>query len=48
MNTLMETDAKGRVSKELLLEAIDDFEKIILIQGNVFLNGKVRWLQKQK
>lgn len=27
MNTLMETDAKGRVSKELLLEAIDDFEK---------------------
>ena len=27
MNTLMETDAKERVSKELLLEAIDDFEK---------------------
>lgn len=48
MNTLMETDAKERVSKELLLEAIDDFEKIILIQGNAFLNGKVRWLQKQK
>ena len=27
MNTLIETDAKERVSKELLLEAIDDFEK---------------------
>lgn len=27
MNTLMETDAKERVSKKLLLEAIDDFEK---------------------
>ena len=26
MNTLMETDAKERVSKELLLEAMDDFE----------------------
>lgn len=27
VDTLMETDAKERVSKELLLEAIDDFEK---------------------
>lgn len=48
MNTLMETDAKERVSKELLLEAIDDFEKDNIDSRNAFLNGKVRWLQKQK
>lgn len=32
--------AKGRVSKELLLEAIDDFEKDNIDQGNAFLKEK--------
>ena len=32
MNTLMETDAKERVSKELLLEAMDDFETVGLFK----------------
>ena len=40
MNTLMETDTKERVSKELLLEAIDDFEKDNIESGECIYEWK--------
>ena len=40
MNTLMETDTKERVSKELLLEAIDDFEKDNIESGECISEWK--------
>ena len=40
MNTLMETDTKERVSKELLLEAIEDFEKDSIESGECISEWK--------
>lgn len=40
MDTLIETDAKERVSKEILLKAINDFETEYIAAGEIISEGK--------